>query len=116
MGRFIIRSIKETWSQLLVAIGLLVVFNVFFVQVFYGFYTSATGYGTMCSSQYTCMLLLMDQNLKGGGGVLGNVDSDFTYMVLNTQVIAEIMYIVISIKVIAEIFSGTIIDKFSELR
>lgn len=59
------------------------------------------------------MLLLMDQNLKGGAGVLGNVDSDFTYMVLNTQVIAEIVYIVISIKVIAEIFSGTIIDKFS---
>ena len=47
------------------------------------------------------MLLLMDQNLKGGGGVLGNVDSDYTYMVLNTQVIAEILYIVISIKVIA---------------
>lgn len=59
------------------------------------------------------MLLLVDQNLKGGGGVLGNVDSDYTYMVLNSQVLAEIIYIIISLKVIAEIFSGTIIDKFS---
>jgi hypothetical protein len=70
-----------------VAIGLLVVFNIFFVQIFYEFYSGATGYGTMCSSQYTCMLLLMDQNLKGGAGMLGNVDSDYTYMALNTQVI-----------------------------
>jgi len=30
----------------------------------------------------------MDQNLKGGGGVLGNVDSDFTYMVITSQVLA----------------------------
>lgn len=42
----------------------------------------------MCQSQYTCFLLLMDQNLKGGAGVLGNVDSDYTYMVLNSQVLA----------------------------
>lgn len=34
------------------------------------------------------MKLLVDQNLKGGGGVLGNVDSDYVNMVLNTQVIA----------------------------
>jgi uncharacterized membrane protein YuzA (DUF378 family) len=37
-------------------------------------------------------------------------------MVLNFQVLAEIIYILIGLKVIFEIFSGTIIDKFSELR
>lgn len=88
MGRFIIRSIKETWPQLLVAVGLLIVFNIIFVQIFYEFYTGATGYGTMCKSQWTCMKLLVDQNLKGGAGALGNVDSDYVNMVLNTQVIA----------------------------
>lgn len=101
MGRFIIKSIKETWSQLLVAVGLLIIFNVIFVQIFYGFYTSATGYGTMCESQQTCFKLLIDQNLKGGAGALGNVDSDYTRMVLNSQVLAEIIYIIMSLKVIA---------------
>jgi hypothetical protein len=57
-----------------------------------------------------------DQNLKAGQGVFGVVQNDYTNMVLNPQVLYEIFYILISLKVIFEIFSGTIIDKFSELR
>ena len=60
-----------------------------------------------------CMYMFNDQNLKAGQGVFGVAQADYTYMVLNFQVIYEIMYIILSLKVIFEIFSGTIIDKFS---
>lgn len=59
------------------------------------------------------MYMFNDQNLKAGQGVFGVAQADYTYMVLNFQVIYEIMYIILSLKVIFEIFSGTIIDKFS---
>lgn len=87
MGRFIIRSIKETWFQLLVAVGLLLVFNFVFSQILYDFFTSASGYGTICSSQFLCLLLLTDQNFKGGAGAMGNVSSDYVNMVFNMQVL-----------------------------
>ena len=48
--------------------------------------------------------------------MLGTVNIDYTYMTLSFKVIAEIMYILFAQKVIFEIFSGTIIDKFGELR
>lgn len=60
--------------------------------------------------------MLVDQSLKAGSGFLATNTSDFTYMTLNFKVIAEIMYILFAQKVIFEIFSGTIIDKFGELR
>ena len=41
---------KETWVQLFVAIGMLIVFNILVVQIIYDFFTSAPGYGTMCKS------------------------------------------------------------------
>lgn len=56
--------------------------------------------------------MLLDQTLKAGGGFLATNRSDFTNMVLNFKVLAEIMYILFAQKVIFEIFSGTIIDKF----
>lgn len=59
------------------------------------------------------MYMFNDQNLKAGQGVFGVLQSDWTNMVLNFQVLYEIMYIILSLKVIFEIFSGTIIDKFS---
>jgi len=104
---------KETWAQLFVAIGLLIVFNIFAVQIIYDFFTTAKGYGTMCQSQYTCMLLLTDQILKGGAGGIGNVPFDTEMDVITMQLLFEISYILIGCKVITEIFSGTIIDKFS---
>ncbi len=60
--------------------------------------------------------MINDFNLKAGQGFLGVVSSDYSNMVLTPQVLYEIFYILISLKVIFEIFSGTIIDKFSELR
>ena len=100
MGRFIIRSMKETWSQLFVAIGLLIVFNIFAVQIIYDFFTNALGYGQMCESQYTCMLLLTDQILKGGSAAVGNVDFVKIRSVVTVQLLFEISYILLGCKVI----------------
>lgn len=107
---------KETWIQLFVAIGLLIVFNIFAVQIIYDFFTPALGYGDMCQDQYTCMLLLTDQILKGGSAAIGNVEFVKQRNVVTIQLLFEISYILLGCKVITEIFSGTIIDKFSELR
>lgn len=60
--------------------------------------------------------MLVDQTLKAGSGFLATNPTDFVNMTLNFKVIAEIMYILFAQKVIFEIFSGTIIDKFGELR
>lgn len=60
--------------------------------------------------------MLVDQSLKAGSGFLATNSSDFVNMTLDFKVIAEIMYILFAQKVIFEIFSGTIIDKFGELR
>jgi hypothetical protein len=100
LGRFIIRSLKETWSQLLVTVGLLVVFNVLYVQLAYEFFTTAPVYGPICKNESTCMYMFNDQNLKAGQGLFGVVSSDYTNMVLNLQVLYEIMYIILSLKVI----------------
>jgi hypothetical protein len=116
MGRFIIKSIKETWFQLFATCGLLIVFNIVFVQIIYDFFTSATTYGVICESQFTCMLLVTDQTLKAGQGFLGSIQHNYINNVLNAQIICEILYLIFGIKVLTEIFSGTIIDKFSELR
>ena len=91
---------KETWSQLFVAIGLLIVFNIFALHIIYNFFTEAMGYGDMCKSQYTCMLLLTDQILKGGSAAIGNVDSDKIKNVITIQLLFEISYILIGVKVI----------------
>jgi hypothetical protein len=66
MGQFIVRSLSETWSQLLVTVGLLVVFNVIYAQLAYEFFTGALVYGPICTTEFTCVLLFNDQNLKAG--------------------------------------------------
>lgn len=71
MGRFIIRSLRETWSQLFVTVGLLVVFNILYVQLAYEFFNTAPVYGPICKTAFTCMLLFNDQNLKAGQGLFG---------------------------------------------
>lgn len=100
MGRFIIRSLRETWSQLFVTVGLLVVFNILYVQLAYEFFNNALVYGPICKTAYTCMLLFNDQNLKAGQGLFGVAQSDYKNMVLSMQVLYEIFYILISLKVI----------------
>lgn len=60
--------------------------------------------------------MVFDQSLKGDSGFLGYVARDDTYMVFTVKLFSEIFYILFVKKVIFEIFSGTIIDKFSELR
>ena len=64
--------------------------------------------------------MLVDQTLKSGSGFLGTATGNgkdiYLNMVFNTKFISEITYILFAQKVIFEIFSGTIIDKFSELR
>jgi len=77
MGRFIIKSIKETYFQLFVTVGLLFVFNFVYSQLVYDFFTDATTYGPICTKLITCFLLFNDQNLKGGAGVMGNVTSNY---------------------------------------
>jgi hypothetical protein len=83
-----------------VTVGLLVVFNVLYVQLAYGFFTNALVYGPICTYEKRCMYMFNDQNLKAGQGVFGVVQSDWTNMVLNFQVVYEIMYIILSLKVI----------------
>lgn len=62
--------------------------------------------------------MLVDQSLKSGSGFLGTAVGSDVYIdeVFNLKFISEITYILFAQKVIFEIFSGTIIDKFSELR
>jgi hypothetical protein len=113
LGRQIIRSIRETWFSLLIATGLLIVFNYVYAIYIFIAYTDDIGYGEICTSLYRCLLLLLDQSLKSGSGFLGTVSTDYTYMTLNMKFLSEIAYILFAQKVIFEIFSGTIIDKFS---
>lgn len=100
----------------MVTVALLIVFNIICTQLTYEFFTAAPGYGLICKTEFTCLLLYTDQNLKGGQGMIGNVQMDYTNMTFNGQVFYEILYILFNLKVIFEIFSGIIIDKFSELR
>jgi hypothetical protein len=113
LGRFIIRSLKETWQQLFVTVALLMVFNIIYAQLAYEFFTSAMTYGPLCKTQASCLLMYSDQNLKAGQGVFGVAEANWIDMSLNMQVLYEIFYIILSLKLIFEIFSGTIIDKFS---
>lgn len=66
LGRQIFRSIRETWFNLFVAIGLLVVFNYFSSTFFYTLFSDAPDYGPICTNLYRCFLLLVDQSLKSG--------------------------------------------------
>lgn len=79
-------------------------------------YTDDIGYGGTCKNLFKCLLLVFDQSLKGDAGFIGNVSHDWTYNVFTVKLLFEIFYILFVKKVIFEIFSGTIIDKFSELR
>lgn len=117
LGKTIVRAIEETWFGLVVAAGLLIVFNyIFSILIYCASFTDDVGYGTTCTTLFTCLLMLVDQSLKAGSGFLSTNTTNYVNMTLNFKVIAEIMYILFAQKVIFEIFSGTIIDKFGELR
>lgn len=119
LGKQIVQAIVETWFSLAIAAGLLIVFNyIYSIYIYSVSFTDDLGYGTTCQGLFRCLLMLVDQSLKSGSGFLGTaVGSDaFNYNVLNLKVMSEITYILFAQKVIFEIFSGTIIDKFSELR
>lgn len=64
----------------------------------------------------TCLKLLVDQSLKGGSGFFSYVDANYDNIGFSFKIVCEITYILFAQKVISEIFSGTIIDKFGELR
>jgi hypothetical protein len=87
---------------LFVAAALLIVFNfVFSLLIYCASFTDDSGYGTTCSTLYTCLLMLVDQSLKAGGGFLSTASNpDWTYMTLNFKIIAEIMYILFAQKVV----------------
>lgn len=85
-------------------------------MLIYVAFTYDVGYGGTCHNLFKCLLLVFDQSLKGDSGFLGYVNRDDTYVVFTMKYFCEIFYILFVKKVIFEIFSGTIIDKFSELR
>jgi len=85
-------------------------------MLIYVAFTNDIGYGGTCQTLFKCFLMVFDQSLKGDSGFLGNAETDYTYNVFTMKFLCEIFYILFVKKVIFEIFSGTIIDKFSELR
>ena len=93
-------AIKETAFSLLAATGLLIVGNYVYAILIYVAFTYDIGYGGTCKTLFKCFLMVFDQSLKGDSGFLGNVDTDFTYMVINMKVLCEIFYILFVKKVI----------------
>ncbi len=69
IGKQIIRSIRETWTQLLVAVCLLIIINLLYSMFIYVVYYDP--YKPTCKSFYQCMLFLIDSSLKAGQGFLG---------------------------------------------
>ena len=68
---------------------------------------------------FQCLLLLVDQSLKSGSGFYGTtppVITDYIGLQFDLLFFSQMLYIIFAQKVMLEIFSGTIIDKFSELR
>ena len=100
IGQQIIVAIKETAFSLLAATGLLIVGNYVYAVLIYVTFTNDIGYGGTCQNLFKCFLMVFDQSLKGDSGFLGNVDTDFTYMVINMKVLCEIFYILFVKKVI----------------
>lgn len=111
LGRQLLRSVKETWFQLLMTTILLILFNYLFA--FFIYIQFADDYGPACENLYVCLILLVDQSLKSGSGFYGVVDANFIGETFNLGFFSEIIYIIFAQKVMLEIFSGTIIDKFS---
>lgn len=114
LGRQLIRSVMESWFQLLGAIVLLLVIN--YLYSMYVYVQFASEYAPACEAVYSCLLLLVDQSLKSGSGFLGSTPIDYVDSQFNLKFISEWLYIIFAQKVVFEIFSGIIIDKFSELR
>jgi hypothetical protein len=78
-------------------------------------------YGPTCRSFLQCMMFLIDSSLKSDSGFLGTEGVELYPDVNkeswpNIRFFCEVLYVVFAKKVVFEIFSGTIIDKFSELR
>lgn len=102
LGQTIVKAIEETWFNLMVATALLIVFNYLYSIYIYVVWTeSANSYGIICQNLFRCLMLLVDQSLKGDSGFLGVVaqQSDYINMVLNMQVLSEIVYILFAQKV-----------------
>ena len=75
VGRQIIRSVRETWSQMLVAIGLLIIIN--YLYTVYVYIQFAPFYSPACEYIYQCLLLLLDQSLKSDSGFLGSTPIEY---------------------------------------
>jgi hypothetical protein len=72
LGKQIVQAIVETWFSLLIAAGLLIVFNyIYSIYIYSASFTDDSGYGTTCTNLFKCLLMLVDQSLKSGSGFLG---------------------------------------------
>jgi hypothetical protein len=103
LGKQIVQAIVETWFSLIIATGLLIVFNyIYSIYIYSASYTDDTGYGNTCTTLFKCLLMLVDQSLKSGSGFLGTALGSDAYidMVVNVKVVSEITYIIFAQKVI----------------
>jgi hypothetical protein len=114
MASNILVAIGRTWRQLLAGILIFVMMNYVFAFLLYVLYSST--YAPTCENLYTCFLLLNDTYFKAGAGFFGSIYKDYSNSALGVSFLVDLAYIIFICTVIKEIFSGTIIDKFSELR
>lgn len=100
IGQQIIVAIKETAFSLFAATGLLIICNYVYSMLIYISFTDDIGYGGTCKNLLKCLLMVFDQSLKGDAGFLGNVDTDYTYNIINIKLLCEIFYLLFVKKVI----------------
>lgn len=103
LGKQIVQAIVETWFSLIIATGLLIVFNyIYSIYIYSASFTDDTGYGTTCTNLFRCLLMLVDQSLKSGSGFLGTAvdNNNYNNMVANMKFLSEITYIIFAQKVI----------------
>ncbi|EGR32968.1 MIR domain protein [Ichthyophthirius multifiliis] len=115
--RNILRSVYEPYISLILTFILVLLFIYFFTIFGYVFFISA--YKGRCDELYMCFFETFDQTFKNNGGLGGyyesnvqKVPNDYNYGRFFIENFANIAVNIIAI----QIFSGIIIDKFSQLR
>lgn len=100
LGRQILRSVQETWFQLLMATLLLLMFNYLFALFLYVQF--APYFSPACENLFQCLLLLVDQSLKSGSGFYGTTPSavtDFIGLKFDLLFFSQMLYIIFAQKV-----------------
>jgi hypothetical protein len=114
IGKILIKMVRALYLELLVVIGVLVVFNYCYAIFIYVNLTEGTSYGVECINMFVCMKLLMDQLIKGGFVTL--LPNNYINNTITLQFFMEYSYNLLVPGVMIEIIRGLNIDRMSYLR